>query len=298
MAADTLSVASAAHTAPPPIEALWTQLGFTPNPRQRDAIFHVSGPLYLPAGPGSGKTRVLLWRVLHLIAYHHVSPDTIFLSTFTEKAALQLREGVRALLSVLTAHTGRPYDMAKMYVGTVHSLCQRLLTDRRFHPNRDRGRAPRLLDELDQYLFASRTRHWAALLEAGGFGDDATTRINAFFGGQSQSRHEAVTNCLALFNRFSEERIDPVAAATQTADPVFKQLLAMYGAYQDLLARADNGSVTDFSLLQRHALELLEATPATTRVFAHVIVDEYQDTNAIQERLFFRLAAGSRNLCV
>jgi DNA helicase-2/ATP-dependent DNA helicase PcrA len=258
----------------------------------------VSGPLYLPAGPGSGKTRVLLWRTLNLIAYHHVAPDSIFLSTFTEKAALQLREGIRSLLSVLTAHTGRPYDLAKMYVGTVHSLCQRLLTDRRFQPNRDRGRSPRLLDDLDQYLFVSRTRHWKMLLEAGGFGDDATTRLNTFFGSQSQSRHEAISYCLALFNRLSEERIDPVAAAAQTVDPVFKQLLRMYRAYRELLAGTDRAALTDFSLLQRHALDLLESTPAAAKVFAHVIVDEYQDTNAIQERLFFRLAAGSRNLCV
>src|SRR2546426_493759 len=103
----------------PPIEELWREFDFEPNPRQREAILHISGPLYLPAGPGSGKTRVLLWRTLNLIAYHDIPPEAIYLSTFTEKAALQLREGIRTLLATLTAHTGRPYDMAKMYVGTV-----------------------------------------------------------------------------------------------------------------------------------------------------------------------------------
>lgn len=115
---------------------LWQETGFRPNAAQQRAILHVHGPLYLPAGPGSGKTRVLLWRTLNLIVFQSVDPAQIYLSTFTEKAARQLNEGLRSLLSVVTAHTGQPYDISKMYVGTVHSLCQRLLTDRRFHQQR------------------------------------------------------------------------------------------------------------------------------------------------------------------
>ncbi len=65
------------------IEHFWREAKFSPNPAQRDAILHVRGPLYLPAGPGSGKTRVLLWRTLNLIVFHKVPPDAIFLSTFT-----------------------------------------------------------------------------------------------------------------------------------------------------------------------------------------------------------------------
>ena len=77
------------------IRKLWRDYGFEPNRAQEEAILHGDGPLYLPAGPGSGKTKVLLWRTLNLIVFYDVKPQGIFLSTFTEKAALQLREGIR-----------------------------------------------------------------------------------------------------------------------------------------------------------------------------------------------------------
>src|SRR5512138_1258006 len=98
------------------LENLWRLSKFKPNDEQRNAILHVDGPLYLPAGPGSGKTRVLLWRTLNLIVFQGVSPDEIYLSTFTEKAAFQLREGLRSLLGVVTNATGVPYDISRMYV--------------------------------------------------------------------------------------------------------------------------------------------------------------------------------------
>src|SRR5439155_6695710 len=80
----------------PSLEELWKAADFDPNDDQRRAVQYIGGPLFLTAGPGSGKTRVLLWRALHLIVHHDVKPEEIFLSTFTEKASLQLREGLRA----------------------------------------------------------------------------------------------------------------------------------------------------------------------------------------------------------
>ena len=279
------------------IEDLWTEFRFDPNDNQQRAIQHRDGPLYLPAGPGSGKTRVLLWRTLNLIVFNGVSPEEIYLSTFTEKAALQLREGLRVLLAAVTNRTGRPYDTARMYVGTTHALCQRLLADRRFYAERQRARAPLLIDELDQYLHLHRRRTWTELTALAGFTSEVEPTINGIFGFSSQSRHEAVSNCIALFNRFSEECIDPARAEAETHDPVFRNLVRMYNHYRQSLA--GGGLVrTDFALLQQHALRLLGSTPASERVFRHVIIDEYQDTNAIQEKLFFRLAHGHKNICV
>lgn len=154
----------------PLLAQLWGQFSFVPNEAQREAILHTQGPLYLPAGPGSGKTRVLLWRTVNLIACQGVSPDAVFLSTFTEKAAGQLREGIRALLGAVTNVTEQPYDVDRMYVGTVHSLCQRLISDRRFYPDRQKGRAPALMDDLAQYFWLYRKRRWTEFIEPMGLG--------------------------------------------------------------------------------------------------------------------------------
>lgn len=280
------------------IDRLWRAAGFTPNAAQRDAILHVDGLLYLPAGPGSGKTRVLLWRTLNLIVFHGVSPEQIFLSTFTEKAARQLKEGLRALLGLASAFTGQPYDIAQMYVGTVHSLCQRLITDRRFYNERQRRRSPVLLDDLGQYLYLYRRSRWDALTDEAGLDGDAAREINALFGGNSSSRHVAVTNVLAFFNRLSEECLTPDQIVAMADHPTLAALARMYAAYLNALRPSGKLAMTDFALLQQEALEVLNGHDGAARVFQHVIVDEYQDTNTIQERLFFRLAAGSRDLCV
>lgn len=286
------------QTPDPTLSDLWESVGFKPNPNQAEAILHTEGPLYLPAGPGSGKTRVLLWRALNLIVFHGVLPEEIYLSTFTEKAALQLKEGLRALLGHATRYTGRHYDIAPMYIGTVHSLCLRLIADRRFAAHRRRVPTPVLLDQVDQYFHIARRDRWSALLAAAGFSDDGVAAINAFFGKESESRYQAIQNCISLFNRLSEECLDPHAACQSTRDPFLRKLLAMYAAYLDSLRPAAGVPYADLSLLQQRALDTLHDCPTAGSVFKHVIIDEYQDTNTIQERLFFTLAAGHRNICV
>ncbi len=300
------------------LERLWELARFRPNEQQRQAILHVDGPLYLTAGPGSGKTRVLLWRAVNLIAFHDAGPEEIFLSTFTEKAAHQLREGLQSLLGSVTNLSGRPYDLASMYIGTVHSLCQRMLADRRrFQIDPHRDRPPQLLDELGQYFHLARNRNWAAVTERAGLGEDAAATINAIMGFQSRSKHAAVVAAQGVFNRFSEECIDPEAALRRLAagDPAeasalaaayrplgleteqVAALLRLYAAYRDSLA-GEGGRLTDFALMQQEAQRVLDDFDGAGHVFRHVIVDEYQDTNTIQERIFFRLAAGSGNICV
>ncbi len=291
----------------PPIEALMHSKGFDPTPEQADAICQLEGPLYLRAGPGSGKTRVLLWRTLNLIAYKGVKPEEIYLSTFTEKAALQLREGLRGLLSFATEHNGKHYDISKMYVGTVHSLCQVLISDRRFSPGHQRPAQPVLLDDLDQYLYLYRPRRWRKLCEnirwEASANEDITGLLKEPWEYPTTSRHKAVSKSIAFFNRISEECIDASDVRRKARNASLRRLLDLYAEYKTSLSEV-TPQLTDFSLLQQRALDALDdldrhqGNPASGSVLKYIIIDEYQDTNTVQERLFFKLAAGYKNICV
>jgi DNA helicase-2/ATP-dependent DNA helicase PcrA len=295
----------------PSINDFWEEAGFAPNSKQEEAILHTDGPLYLTAGPGSGKTRVLLWRTLNLIVYHDIKPDEIFLATFTEKAALQLRDGLRALLGMVTNKTDRSYDLGRMYIGTVHSLCQRMLADRKFALDRTRQSTIRLLDELSQYFYLMNGKNWESLVsDLAVMPEEAPAYINNLFtpGNQtpSQSKYVAVTNCISLFNRMAEEHLDPARALElwegrkkkYSHPKLMREMIELYAKYGDMLRSNPSVEFTDFSLLQTRAYQLLEQNNQTEHIFKHVIVDEYQDTNAIQEMLFFKLAKGSGNICV
>lgn len=278
------------------LDVLFQQAGFTPNDKQRQAIEHTSGPLFLVAGPGSGKTRVLLWRTVNLLVFHGVRPEEIFLATFTEKAAKQLKDGLLSLLGLVTNLTGQTYDLSPMYVGTLHALCNRLLTDRALAAGRTRQRAPRVMDELDQFFHLHGRAFWRsaqAALNLPAELEECYGNISEHFTGKrSPSRYKTVTNLTGLFNRFSEENLTPEDLIARAPDAQMRQLADLYRHYLTSL----NGRV-DLSLLQQAAFHLLRENPGTRQVFRHVIVDEYQDTNAIQERLYFHLA-GNTNICV
>ena len=281
------------------IEQLWKLKKFNPNASQRKAILHTEGPLFLTAGPGSGKTRVLLWRTLNLLVYHNVKPEEIFLATFTEKASLQLKDGLRTLLGIVTNETGIPYDISKMSIGTVHSICQSLITDRRFSMGGARKHPPILMDSLSQYFKVYNKKFWQELWTIGGFKSEeqAHFAITKYLQGKEiNSRHVAVTECISLFNRFSEENLNP--AKIKTSDVNLIALLKMYEYYINSMQINTQTKQVDFSLLQQEAFKAIESFDNSGNIFKHIIIDEYQDTNAIQEKLYFTLANGHKNICV
>ncbi|MBW2937535.1 ATP-dependent helicase [Aureisphaera sp. CAU 1614] len=287
------------------LEYYWELKKFNPNEKQKKAILHFEGPLFLTAGPGSGKTRVLLWRTVNLIVFHNIDPKRIFLATFTEKAAHQLKEGLRSLLGLITNETGVPYDISGMAIGTVHSICQDILVDRDRCFSDVRSKSPILLDSLSQYFKIYRRTYWRELLHAGGYliSDDiekdeeiAQREINNYFDGNDYySRHYATSNLISIFNRFSEENLNP--NEVETSDEVLQKILKMYEFYCN---SHKNGKIetVDFSLLQQRAFNKIKEYNNSCDVYDHIIVDEYQDTNAIQEQIYFELAKKCKNICV
>ncbi|WP_432772692.1 ATP-dependent helicase [Francisella salimarina] len=306
------------------LQDLFQQKSMTPTDKQLKAIEHVDGPLFLSAGPGSGKTRVILWRVLNLIVFHNVDPSEIFLATFTEKAAKQLKDGIEDLLGMVTNITDKPYDISQMTLGTVHSICRKLISDRRITGG-ERKKAPKLFDELDQYFFVYKSQNWQELIQVGGFSstEEAHLMINKSLGDdrskKSVSKHKAVLSVISFFNRLSEEHADPHKISIDNhledfeyldqddyntkydSDPigfdnlVLSRLLVMYDFYRDKLKREN---CTDFSLLQSEFYYILERSKNGSNIFKHIIVDEYQDTNSIQEKIYFKLAQGHKNIAV
>jgi len=280
------------------LKKLWSLKGFKPDDEQEKAILYTGNkPLFITAAPGSGKTRVLLWRTVNLIVCHNVNPEEIYLSTFTEKAAYQLREGLKSLLGLASNETNKPYDISKMYLGTIHSNCHRILTDRKFSKEKHRMRPPIVFSESQQYFHIYRRRFWDEMIRAGGFKDTESgiLEINEFFTYAGRSRHRAVTSCISFFNRMSEEVIDP--KDHKPKDRILKRLLKMYKFYLESLKKPVARNA-DLSLLQQEALRIIENNAESGNAFKHIIIDEYQDTNAVQERLFFGMAKGGANLCV
>ncbi len=299
------------------IDSLWEIAGFRPNEEQKAAILHTEGPLFITAGPGSGKTRVLLWRALNLIVFHHIKPSEIFLSTFTEKAAFQLKEGLRGLLGIVTNNTGVPYDLAPMYIGTLHSLCRRMLNDRQKFPTTvPSRRAPVLMDELDQFFHVHKTTVWNQLLSTISLVEDENpiSHINSIFKNKGESRFRAINNCISFFNRIAEETIDPQKAiralSAENAEldsyleeqeldrSKLKEAFNLYKVYTKTLDGQGGVRKTDFSHLQQEAFALLNESLNPDEVFKHIIIDEYQDTNPVQEKLIFKLSQRTHNLCV
>lgn len=236
------------------------------NPAQRDAVTTTEGPLLVLAGAGSGKTRVLTYRVAHLVGDLGVQPHGILAITFTNKAAGEMRQRLADLV-------GRP--SRSMWVLTFHALCVRIL--RREADLLGHTPAFTIYDEDD------RKRMLAAVL-AGLDIDAKRFPVNSFV-----KRISTAKNDLVL----------PAAYAASAATPPEKLTAKVYEAYQRRLLEA-NAMDFDDLLLSTVALfrEHPEALERWRGRFTHIMVDEYQDTNRAQYEIVNELAAPHRNLMV
>ena len=236
------------------------------NPAQNEAVTHGNGPLLVVAGAGSGKTRVLTSRIAHLINEKGISPFEILAITFTNKAAEEMRHRVVELVGSV-AH--------KMWVSTFHSACVRILRQSSdeigFSPNftiYDQGDAARLMGHVIKDLNFDLKRFPPRAL-------------------------------LSKISSLKNEGINPNDYLDSTENPYDQKVSEIFVEYQLRLKRA---SAMDFDDLLLNTVIIFRKNKSILEQwqnrFKHVLVDEYQDTNLIQNELVSLLAADHRNICV
>lgn len=252
------------------------------NPQQLEAILATDGPVLIIAGPGSGKTFTLVERIVYLITHKGVAPESLFVVTFTDKAARELTTRISKRLSEL----GIKFNLNEMYLGTFHSICLRILQD--FREFTRLKRSFTLFDQFDQqYFLYQRIKDFRELQDA-----------QLVIGDDQSGRWAQAENLLKWLNKVSEEALD-VAKLAAAPEVEIRALAGCFAKYQDLLH--ENNSL-DFSGIQYEALQLLEKHPEVLvqlrEKLTYLMVDEYQDTNTIQERILLLLAGEKHNLCV
>jgi len=226
------------------------------NDAQRQAVGSPLGAALVLAGAGSGKTRVLVHRVAWLIQVEGASPNSILAVTFTNKAAAEMRGRIGTLL-------GMPGGA--MWIGTFHGLAHRLL---RLHW-REAGlpQTFQILDSEDQSRLLRKVLKALELDEA----------------------RWVPREVLWFINAQKDEGLRP--KHIKDGDPTRRQLIRIYQAYEEACQRA---GVVDFAELLLRAYELWQGSPSLLQHyrsrFRHVLVDEFQDTNAIQYRWLMLLA--------
>jgi DNA helicase-2/ATP-dependent DNA helicase PcrA len=246
------------------------------NERQREAVLHEGGPLLIVAGAGTGKTTTLAHRVAELIR-RGVPAERILLLTFARRAAAELLRRVDALLG--RAATDRPAS-SRVWGGTFHSVATRLLRTHGerigLHPGftiHDRGDSEDLLEVL------------RAELELG----------------RGKRRFPRKATCLDIYSRCVNARA-PLDAVLARAFPwCTEQLDGLKLLFRTYVDRKAEQRVLDYDdlLLFFHALLGTDAAGRAVRaLFDAVLVDEYQDTNALQAELLDRLCPGGRGLTV
>lgn len=235
------------------------------NDAQRDAVGAPPGHLLVLAGAGSGKTRVLVHRMAWLIAVEGASPYSILAVTFTNKAAAEMRGRIEQMLNI---------SAGGLWVGTFHGLAHRLL---RAHW-REAGlpQAFQILDSDDQYRLVRRLLKALELDEARWPPKQAQWFINGR----------------------KDEGLRP-HHIRDNGDPYTRQMVRIYQAYEETCQR---GGMVDFAELLLRCLEVLQKHPEVLahyrQRFRHILVDEFQDTNAIQYAWIKLLAGNAARLFI
>jgi DNA helicase-2/ATP-dependent DNA helicase PcrA len=246
------------------------------NPAQLDAVRTLKGPLLVLAGAGTGKTRVVTYRIAELIR-RGTRPDRILAVTFTKKAAGEMQQRAAELLSHSKKRPTAPAKRAvpRPEISTFHSLCVRIL---RRHI--ERLGYPQKFVICDRNEQESQAR--AALREL-----------------RAPNAALAPGDLLAIVSRWKSLSHRPEQAAAAAENDREQLAAAAYRRYQENLKRVGAVDFDDLLLLTEELLSKFgQVRRAESQRFDHVLIDEYQDTNRTQYQIVKALAGGHRNLCV
>jgi DNA helicase II / ATP-dependent DNA helicase PcrA len=281
------------------IAAIEQKNNFPLDTPQKNAITYGNGPLWIIAGPGTGKTEVLVARCLKLVCCDNVEPGSIMATTFTEKAAQNLEDRITdGMLSLTNTYPQlAAIDVSQLRVGTLHALCNDILQEFRHVQYQNL----RPLDDIENQMLI---RAYVAR-DARQASPTVPQALRYLFGTKPNPNLWDWTNVLnILLDRIVEDRID--TAALSAAGGVWQEVAQICDLYEQRLIQKRS---VNFARMQRHMLEFLQTQRGQQFLLGdvtgqipplqHVLVDEYQDTNPIQEELYFRLAdAAPHNLTV
>jgi DNA helicase-2/ATP-dependent DNA helicase PcrA len=248
------------------------------NPQQREAVETTEGPVLILAGAGSGKTRVITFRIAYLIEKMGVMPEAILAMTFTNKAAAEMAERVEKLVGGLS--------VAKPVISTFHSFCVRVLRrdiEALRIPSTVPGQPPIgltknfvIYDESDQQQVVK------GIMRRLGLDDKQLTPRNV----------------LSRISWAKNHMLDPQEIYLQSADPKTEKIAHIFEEYRKELLKAN---AMDFDDLLLEAMRLLKSVAVVreyyNRRFQYLLVDEYQDTNRPQYELMRLLAGDGHNVC-
>ncbi|MDD6081683.1 MAG: ATP-dependent DNA helicase [Oscillospiraceae bacterium] len=250
------------------------------NGAQKEAISHTEGPLLITAGPGTGKTFTLVQRAVYLIQEKNVAPENIMIATFTEKAA---KEIITRITNELMSRN-ISVNINEMYIGTFHSICLRFIKEHLEYTRVKKNY--RLLDGFDQqYLIFQNIGRFRKI-------ENIDTVLS------SKGSWKMANEIAYIANVLNEELVDEEALCN---DKVFelKIIGEILSTYNNLLSEKN---MLDFSTIQKEAYTLLTESPdILTEIQAqiqYIMIDEYQDTNYIQEQIVFLLAGEKKNIAV
>ena len=254
------------------------------NIEQRKAVESTEGPLLIIAGAGSGKTRVLVERTLNLLVNKKVAPEKILISTFTDRASKEL---IGRITKRLDEHNEK-INIGNIYIGTLHSIFLRLIDEYIEFSNFKEGY--RVLEDMDQDFFIySKLKYFKEL-----------QGYNEFFTGDNFCRNtwERAKKLKYWLNKINETgRTLDYIKDDSNERVVF--LRDAHKLYENLLIE-DN--VLDFASIQREIYRMLSTKEEVLREvqekIEYIMIDEYQDTNIIQEKIIFLIGEKRKNICV